>query len=221
MAQWTAFPYDDADYLTARPTLAQDWARLHAGDAEALPRADAVLEAWALFHAGKYQAAFEAGLKAAQGGEPARLHRRQQGAGDLRQLPRAQRDGQAGASSWRWPSAPRGARCEDPKDANAWYCLAYGLGRYSQSISIAKALAQGLGGKVKHALETTIRLAPKHADAHIALGRVPCRSHRQGRLPARAHPGGEQGRRACALQDRAEAQPALGDRDDRIRQRAW
>ncbi|MGR6722265.1 hypothetical protein ACU6QI_00160, partial [Aeromonas veronii] len=32
------------------------------------------------------------------------------------------------------------------------------------------ALAQGLGSKVKTALETTIKLAPKHADAHIALG---------------------------------------------------
>ena len=35
---------------------------------------------------------------------------------------------------------------------------------------MAKALAQGLGVKVKTALETTIRLAPRHADAHIALG---------------------------------------------------
>jgi cytochrome c-type biogenesis protein CcmH/NrfG len=48
--------------------------------------------------------------------------------------------------------------------------MAYALGRYSQGISVAKALAQGLGGKVKTALETTIKLAPKHADAHIALG---------------------------------------------------
>ena len=47
---------------------------------------------------------------------------------------------------------------------------AYALGRYSQGISVAKALAQGLGGKVKAALETAIELAPKHADAHIALG---------------------------------------------------
>ncbi|MEO7007571.1 MAG: hypothetical protein ABI156_00350, partial [Caldimonas sp.] len=59
---------------------------------------------------------------------------------------------------------------EEPTEANAWYCMAYGLGRYSQGISIAKALAQGLGSKVKNALETTIKLAPKHADAHIALG---------------------------------------------------
>ena len=58
----------------------------------------------------------------------------------------------------------------EPKEANAFYCMAYALGRYSQGISIAKALAQGLGSKVKGALETTIRLTPKHADAHIALG---------------------------------------------------
>ena len=49
---------------------------------------------------------------------------------------------------------------EEPKEANAWYCMAYALGRYSQGISIAKALSQGLGTKVKNALETTIRSRP-------------------------------------------------------------
>ena len=59
---------------------------------------------------------------------------------------------------------------EDPSDPNGWYSMAYALGRYSQSISVAKALALGLGARVKGALETTIRLSPKHADAYIALG---------------------------------------------------
>ena len=59
---------------------------------------------------------------------------------------------------------------QDPKNPNAWYWQAYALGRYSQGISVAKALAQGLGGKVKDALERAIKLQPKHADAHIALG---------------------------------------------------
>ena len=35
---------------------------------------------------------------------------------------------------------------------------------------MAKAPTQGLGSKVKNALETTLQLAPKHADAHVALG---------------------------------------------------
>ena len=35
---------------------------------------------------------------------------------------------------------------------------------------VVKALSQGIGAKGKTALETTIALSPKHADAHIALG---------------------------------------------------
>jgi tetratricopeptide (TPR) repeat protein len=58
---------------------------------------------------------------------------------------------------------------EDPRNANAYYWQAYALGRYSQGISVAKALAQGLGGKVKQSLETVIQLQPRHADAHVAL----------------------------------------------------
>ena len=58
----------------------------------------------------------------------------------------------------------------EPRNANAFYLQAYALGRYSQGISVTKALAQGLGARVKGALETAISLQPKHADAHIALG---------------------------------------------------
>jgi tetratricopeptide (TPR) repeat protein len=58
---------------------------------------------------------------------------------------------------------------QDAANPNAWYWQAYCLGRYSQGISVAKALAQGLGTKVKDALERTIKLQPRHADAHIAL----------------------------------------------------
>jgi len=35
---------------------------------------------------------------------------------------------------------------------------------------VLKALAQGLGAKVRHSLETTLRLAPERPDAHVALG---------------------------------------------------
>ena len=37
--------------------------------------------------------------------------------------------------------------------ANAWYFHAQALGRYSQGISVAKALAEGHGGKIKDSLE--------------------------------------------------------------------
>jgi hypothetical protein len=58
----------------------------------------------------------------------------------------------------------------EPGNPNAHYWMAYALGRYAQGISIAKALAAGIGGKVRASLEHTLKLAPKHADAHIALG---------------------------------------------------
>ena len=37
-------------------------------------------------------------------------------------------------------------------------------------VGVAKALAQGIAGKVKTSLDSALKLQPKHADAHIALG---------------------------------------------------
>ena len=165
MAKWTAFAHDDGDYTYDTATLKKKWARLHAGDAEPLPKDDKVLAAWALFHAGEFQKAAEAGLKAGGAGITVANKAQSIYANYLEKSEKtklalfmevAERaEAQAGA---------------EPKNANAWYFMAYALGRYSQGISVAKALTQGLGSKVKGALETTIKLAPKHADAHIALG---------------------------------------------------
>jgi tetratricopeptide (TPR) repeat protein len=57
-----------------------------------------------------------------------------------------------------------------PKEANSHYRFAFGMGRYSQGISIAKALKMGLATKVRKALEATLERDPKHAEAHTALG---------------------------------------------------
>jgi hypothetical protein len=56
-----------------------------------------------------------------------------------------------------------------PKEANAHYFRAFGWGRYSQLISVTKALSQGIAGRVKESLDQTLKLAPKHAEAHLAL----------------------------------------------------
>ena len=165
MAKWTAFPYDNTGFVRDVAALKKQWARLHLGDAEPLPKDDKVLAAWALFHAGEFQKACEAGLKAGGAGITVANKAQAIYANYLEKSEKtklvmfeevAQR-AQAQAE-------------EDPKNPNAHYWMAYALGRYSQGISVAKALAQGLGGKVKAALETAIQLAPKHADAHIALG---------------------------------------------------
>lgn len=57
-----------------------------------------------------------------------------------------------------------------PDYPNAHYLLALVLGRYSQRISILKALAEGLAGRVRSHLERTLRLEPRHAEAHLAFG---------------------------------------------------
>jgi tetratricopeptide (TPR) repeat protein len=164
MGRWTAFPHL-GDYPFDAVSVRKEWARLHAGDAEPLPADEAVLQAWALFHSGEFQHAAEAGLKAGGDGVTVAnkatcmyanyLEKREKNKLDLF-LEVAQRaEAQA---------------VQDPKNPNAWYWQAYALGRYSQGISVARALAQGLGSRVKESLEKTIKLQPRHADACIALG---------------------------------------------------
>jgi tetratricopeptide (TPR) repeat protein len=163
MAKWTAFPHL-GEYPFNAATVRKNWARLHGGDAEPLPDDAAVLDAWALFHSGEFQKAAEAGLKAGGAGLTVAnkatcihanyLEKKEKVKLDLLMEVAQRAEAQAAA---------------DPKNANAWYWQAYALGRYSQGISVAKALAQGLGSKVKEALEKTIKLQPRHADAYIAL----------------------------------------------------
>jgi len=57
-----------------------------------------------------------------------------------------------------------------PDYANAHYTLALVLGRYSQRITILRALAQGLAGRVQSHLQRALALEPQHAEAHVALG---------------------------------------------------
>ena len=165
MAKWTAFPHDAADYTFDTATLKKRWERLHAGDAEPLPTDAKVLAAWALFHAGEFQKAAEAGLKA--GGAGITVANKAQ-AIYANYLEKSEKTKLALFTEVAERAEAQVAT--EPKNANAYYFMAYALGRYSQGISITKALAQGLGGKVKSTLETAIKLAPKHADAHIALG---------------------------------------------------
>jgi len=165
MAKWTAFPHDAAEYTFDAAALKKNWTRLHAGDAEPLPSDAKVLAAWALFHAGEFQKAAEAGLKAGGAGITVANKAQAIYANYLEKSEKTKL-----ALFMEVAERAEAQIAEDSKNANAHYFMAYALGRYSQGISIAKALAQGLGSKVKSALETSIKLAPKHADAHIALG---------------------------------------------------
>ena len=164
MAKWTAFPHGD-DYRHDAAALKKHWSRLHAGDAEALPKDAKLLEAWGLFHAGDFQKAHEAGLKLGPAGTSVANKAQAIYANYLEKSEKNKL-----AMFMEVAQRAEAQTASEPKNPAGWYWQAYALGRYSQGISVAKALAQGLGAKVKNALQTAIELEPKHADAHIGLG---------------------------------------------------
>ncbi|HZV54034.1 MAG TPA: hypothetical protein VFF82_03755 [Rhodocyclaceae bacterium] len=162
---WKKFPYPAAGYTYAGSALKKAWDRLHRGDREPFPASTAVQEAWRHYHAGEFEKAYEVGLAAGLDGYNAANKAAMIYANGI------ETDEKKKLSLFQ----DIAARCEElraaqPKNTNAYYIHAYALGRYSQGISVVKALAQGLGGKIKMAIETALKLDAKHADAHIALG---------------------------------------------------
>lgn len=165
MAPWTAFQHL-GDYPFDASTVKANWSTLHAGDQEPLPQNESLLLAWALFHKGEWEAAASAGLN--DGSSAGMVLANQATCVYASYLEVGERNRQ---SLLLQAASRAGAQTiAEPLNASAYYWQAYALARYSQGISVAKALAQGLGVKVKSALETAIRLRPLHADAHIALG---------------------------------------------------
>jgi len=186
---WKRFPHEEAAYQHAGAALRKNSELLHLGDAEAFPdeaglkalvkanpglaefagnlkeAAAALQDAWRYYHAGEFQKAYDAGVEMGLLGftvanKSASIYGNYLEPVDAKKLTLFQEVT---------------ARCEElqqaaPKWANAWYFHAYALGRYSQGISVVKALAQGLGGKIKDSLTRAIKLEPRHADAHIAFG---------------------------------------------------
>ena len=163
--KWANFPHPDKRFAIDAAGLKKHWARLHRGDCEPFPKDADVQEAWRHFHAGEFADAVEAGNRAGGAGVNAAVKAQVVYATYLEKSDKAKIALLDEAA--RWAEARRAAA---PKDANAHYLYAFALGRYSQGISVAKALAQGLGGRVKEALLTAIKLDAKHADAHIAYG---------------------------------------------------
>lgn len=164
MAKWAAFPYA-GDYSYDAASVKKNWRRLHSADLEPLPGQADLLQAWAHFHNGEFQRATELGLSL--GGAGVNV---------------ANKAVCVYASYLEKHEACRqrlfsevAERAEqhlalDPTNFNARYLHALALARYSQGISVAKALAQGLGNKIKSDLESVIREQPAHLDALVALG---------------------------------------------------
>ncbi len=187
-AGWKKFPYADKAYDYAGPALKKAWDKLHRGDREPFPDeawvkktlaahpkldtktppakvAEALQDAWRAFHAGDFGGAVDQGEALGPIGynvanKAANIYATYLETDDRRQLEIFQQ------------SAARAEKLQAiAKDLpNAFYFHASALGRYGQFISIAKALAEGLGSKVKSSLDKALALAPDHAEAHIALG---------------------------------------------------
>jgi len=164
-AKWKPFPHPAKAYLYAGEALKKNWGALHRGDCEPLPKDKAAQEAWRLFHAGQFGEAVAAGLEAGGAGITA-ANKAQMIYANSVETQEARRIALFEEVMKRAEAQAR----EEPKNANAYYHYAYAAGRYSQRISVAKALAQGYGGKIRTALEAALKLEPKHADAHIAMG---------------------------------------------------
>ena len=164
MHKWFAFPHAGVHAFDAA-SLEKRWNRLHLGDCEPLPRDADVLHAWVLFHNGDFEAAAEAGLNAGGDGVTVANKAVCVYASYLERAEKVRLE-----LFLEVAARAEAEHTAHPANANAWYWQAYALGHYSHGISVAKALAQGVGSKVKAALEQTLLLSPRHADAHMALG---------------------------------------------------
>ena len=163
--KWTKFPHADKAYSYDAAALKKNWSRLHKGDCEPFPKDAAVVEAWRHYHAGDFQQAVERGNGAGGAGINCAVKAQTVYANYLENTTTTKLELFEEAANW--ADARRSAAA---KDANAHYLYAFALGRYSQGISVAKALAQGFGGKIKDALATAQKLEPKHAEAWTAYG---------------------------------------------------
>ena len=165
MSNWNSFPHDASDYLFEGDSLAEHWDRLHAGDREPYPDDTRLQDAWRAFHRGDFGAAVnladDIGLAAhAVANKATGIY------ATYLETKEALRQSLFEAAAERAEAAIEAF----PDDPNAHYFHAFNLGRYSQSVSVVKALKQGIGGKIQKSLQRTLKLQPDHAEAHTAMG---------------------------------------------------
>lgn len=147
-----------------RRKLLRHWPHLHASDREAVPDSAPLLEAWRQFHSGRFREAALAGLELGGRGHWVAYKAMCVYASYLEPSEKQQQ------SLFQEVARRASDDCaRNPSDASAHYWQGYALARYCEGISVAKALAMGIGSKIKQALETSIALQPERADAYVAL----------------------------------------------------
>jgi len=185
-SSWAPFAKPDKAFDYAGDKLAKAWPKLHAGDQEAFPDdkhlakllkanpslgkdagklAAQLQDAWRAFHRGDFQQAHDSGVALKALGASVAIK-----AGGIHATYLVSNDKEKIARYEALAKLADAAIDALPGEANSHYRRAFALGRYSQCISITKALAQGIAGKVRESLDATLKLAPKHAEARTALG---------------------------------------------------
>jgi len=185
-SNWAAFPHADKAFDYAGDKLAKAWPKLHAGDQEPFPDekhlakllkanpklgkdagklAAQLQDAWRAFHRGAFHEAYEGGVSLKALGASVAVK-----AGGIHATYLVKSDKEKIARYESLAKLAEEATAALPDEANSHYRRAFALGRYSQCLSITQALAQGIAGKVKSSLDAALKLAPKHAEAHTALG---------------------------------------------------
>jgi len=185
-SDWAAFPHPNETFDYAGDKLAKAWKALHAGDLEPFPDekhvakllkvnpklgkdaakiAAQLQEAWRAFHRGDFQDAFETGTALKAIGASVAIK-----AGGIHAAYLLKSDKAKLARYSALAEQAEDAVAALPDEASSHYRRAFALGRYSQCLSIAQALTQGIAGKVKSSLDTALKLAPRHAEARTALG---------------------------------------------------
>ena len=191
MSRWNKFPHSNSNYLYENERLLDSWPDLHRGDCVEFPDADQVQQtldeapdaapdsfdgdvcalantiqgAWRCFHSGDFQ---EATKLAGQCGQLAHAaaNKAEGIYATYLEPDEAKQQARFLAAIARAESAIQAL----PDDPNSHYFHAFNLGRYSQSISVVKALSQGIGGKIQTSLQNALELQPDHAEAHTAMG---------------------------------------------------
>ena len=191
MAHWNSFPHDNSRFLFVGDSLRESWPRLHTGDQVLFPDEDwvhgcleavpdaapasfdgdfnalalSIQDAWRSFHAGDFERSV---ALAGQCGQLA--HAAANKAAGIYATYLATDDRSRQACHLSAVERAEAALEYLPDDANAHYFHAFNLGRYSQSISVMKALSEGIGGKIHTSLQNALELEPGHAEAHTAMG---------------------------------------------------
>ncbi|MEX2497265.1 MAG: hypothetical protein WD397_00145 [Wenzhouxiangellaceae bacterium] len=163
--KWSDFDGDSAAFEYPGEKLREAWDKLHAGDREPWPADEVVQQAWRLFHQGDFATAVDTALAHGKS-----AHVAANKASGIYADYLEEDDAVKQAIYTAGIERAEAAMGSDPDNPNAYYFHAYHLGRYGQSISVAKALSQGLGGRIRKSLDQAIELEPRHAEAHTALG---------------------------------------------------